>query len=99
MSEAADRKYDDVSTAANRVLIKCAVAFEKRWMREDEPTRAKLLEQAITHSTAFGPTDAERIRANTRDVGVICQLLEAIATAFGMNPDDPSTVRQYRNSL
>ncbi|MBK7369397.1 MAG: AAA family ATPase [Candidatus Eisenbacteria bacterium] len=99
MSAGPAQTYEEVSTAATRVLTKFAVAFEKRWNREETATREQLLSLALAQNGNFGPADAEKIRAAGRDVGVICHLLEAIATSFGLVPDDPDTVRRYRNEL
>ncbi|MFN7913703.1 MAG: AAA family ATPase [Vicinamibacterales bacterium] len=92
-------QYEEVVTSATQVLTKFVIAFEKRWNREETSTRENLLALALAQNGAFVPADAEKIRQSGRDAGVICQLLEAVASSFGLMPEDPDTVRRYRNDL
>jgi exodeoxyribonuclease V len=91
--------YDEVLAAGNRVLDLFAEAFEKWWMRRDEATREKYLATAVERSDSFSSTDAERIRHATRDSIPICHLLDVIGESWDIAPEDPGTLRRYRNSL
>lgn len=91
--------YDDVLAAGNRVLDQVAQAFEKWWLRRDAETREKYLAVAVERSDQFSATDAERVRHLTRDVIPICHLLDVIGESWDVAPEDPSTLRRYRNAL
>lgn len=91
--------YDDVLAAGNRVLDVFAEAFEKWWLRRDETTREKYLATAVQQSDVFSEKDAERVRHLTRDCIPICHLLDVIGDSWDIAPEDPGTLRRYRNSL
>lgn len=91
--------YDEVLAAGNRVLDQVAQAFEKWWLRRDETTREKYLAAAVERSDQFSDKDAERVRHLTRDVIPICHLLDVIGDSWDVAPEDPGTVRRYRNML
>lgn len=91
--------YDDVLAAGNRVLDQVAQGFEKWWLRRDQATREQYLTAAVERSDQFSATDAERIRHLTRDVIPICHLLDVIGESWDVAPEDPGTLRRYRNAL